>query len=59
MRGGVWNVVINLKDISDAGYVSDMQAQCSSLLAQAGERLKGITDYVDQKLLDRMAKAKK
>jgi glutamate formiminotransferase/formiminotetrahydrofolate cyclodeaminase len=59
VRGGVWNVIINLKDITDAAYIAGMQAQCSSLLAQAGERLKGITDYVDQKLLDRLAKAKK
>ena len=56
VRGGVWNVVINLKDISDGAYVSDMQARCSSLLAQAGDRLKEITDYVDQKLIDRLQK---
>jgi glutamate formiminotransferase/formiminotetrahydrofolate cyclodeaminase len=56
VRGGVWNVIINLKDISDEAYVSDMQARCSSLLAQAGERLKEIADYVDQKLLDRLKK---
>lgn len=59
VRGGIWNVLINLKDITDTAYVSDMQRECSSLLAQAGERLKDITDYVDQKLLDRLAKVKK
>ncbi|HEY3272057.1 MAG TPA: glutamate formimidoyltransferase [Geothrix sp.] len=59
VRGGVWNVIINLKDITDAAYIAGMQAQCSSLLAQAGDRLKTITAYVDQKLLDRLAKAKK
>ncbi|MDR3682161.1 MAG: glutamate formimidoyltransferase [Geothrix sp.] len=59
VRGGVWNVIINLKDITDAGYVADMQAQCSGLLAQAGEKLRELTDYVDQKLLDRLQKAKK
>jgi len=59
VRGGIWNVVINLKDITDAAYISDMQTQCASLLAQSGDKLKEITDFVDQKLLDRLAKAKK
>ncbi len=56
VRGGVWNVVINLKDITDADYVTEMQTQCSSLLTQAGETLKEITAFVDQKLLDRLKK---
>ena len=56
VRGGLWNVVINLKDISDPDYVTTTQEQCSSLLAQAGEKLKEITDYVDQKLVDRLKK---
>ena len=59
VRGGVWNVVINLKDITDAAYVADMQRECASLLAQAGTALKEVTDHVDQKLLDRLAKSKK
>jgi formiminotetrahydrofolate cyclodeaminase len=59
VRGGIWNVVINLKDITDAAYVADMQRECSSLLEQAGDRLKDITDHVDQKLLDRLNKARK
>ncbi len=59
VRGGVWNVIINLKDISDATYVADMQVQCSDLLAKAGERLADVIAYVDQKLLDRLLKAKK
>jgi glutamate formiminotransferase/formiminotetrahydrofolate cyclodeaminase len=59
VRGGVWNVVINLKDITDAGYITAMQGECNRLLAHAGDRLKEITDHVDQKLLDRLLKAKK
>jgi glutamate formiminotransferase/formiminotetrahydrofolate cyclodeaminase len=59
VRGGVWNVVINLKDITDAGYATDMQEQCSILLTQAGEKLTEITVFVDQKLIDRLLKAKK
>jgi glutamate formiminotransferase/formiminotetrahydrofolate cyclodeaminase len=59
VRGGVWNVVINLKDITEAAYVAGMQAQCTSLLGQAGEKVAEITAFVDQKLMDRLAKAKK
>ena len=59
VRGGVWNVVINLKDITDAGYVADMQAQCTTLLEQAGAKVAEISTFVDQKLLDRLQKAKK
>jgi glutamate formiminotransferase/formiminotetrahydrofolate cyclodeaminase len=56
VRGGVWNVVINLKDITDAAYVADMQAQCADLLTKAAEKLAEVTAHVDQKLLDRLKK---
>jgi len=58
VRGGLWNVLINLKDITDGAYIANMQEECGRLLAQAGEKLRAITDYVDQKLLDRLQKAK-
>ena len=59
VRGGIWNVVINLKDITDAAYVVDMQAQCSTLLAKATNKLAEVTAFIDQKLLDRLNKQKK
>ena len=59
VRGGVWNVVINLKDITDVGYVTEMQAACAGLLAKAGERVTEVTAFVDQKLLERLQKAKR
>ena len=59
VRGGVWNVVINLKDISDPAYVDEMQAQANRLLARATEQLATITALVDQKLHDRILKARK
>ena len=59
VRGGLWNVIINLKDITDPAYVADMQAQCTELLKQATEKLADITGFIDQKLMDRLAKAKK
>ncbi len=59
VRGGIWNVVINLKDITDPAYVADMQAQCAALLEQSTAKLAGITGFIDQKLVDRLQKAKK
>ncbi|HJV49665.1 MAG TPA: glutamate formimidoyltransferase [Geothrix sp.] len=59
VRGGIWNVIINLKDITDAAYVADMQAQCADLLAQATQKLAEVTAYIDQKLVDRLNKPKK
>ncbi len=39
VRGGLWNVLINLKDITDAAYVAAMRERCGSLLQEARERL--------------------
>jgi glutamate formiminotransferase/formiminotetrahydrofolate cyclodeaminase len=35
VRGGIWNVLINLKDINDAAYVARMKTDCADLLARA------------------------
>ncbi|MBX7194253.1 MAG: glutamate formimidoyltransferase [Sandaracinaceae bacterium] len=35
VRGGLWNVLINLKDIRDGAYVADKRAACATLLAEA------------------------
>ena len=35
VRGGIWNVLINLKDITDAAYVADLRPACAKLLGQA------------------------
>jgi glutamate formiminotransferase/formiminotetrahydrofolate cyclodeaminase len=35
VRGGIWNVLINLKDINDAAYNADMKARCEKLLVDA------------------------
>lgn len=59
VRGGLWNVVINLKDITDAAYVANLQAQCAGLLAQASTKLTEITTSIDQKLLYRMTEGMK
>jgi glutamate formiminotransferase/formiminotetrahydrofolate cyclodeaminase len=35
VRGGLWNVLINLKDIRDEAFVGEMRARCAALLGQA------------------------
>ena len=39
VRGGIWNVLINLKDITDAVFVAEMQPACARLLDQANALL--------------------
>lgn len=35
VRGGIWNVLINLKDITDAAFVAAMRPVCTKLLGEA------------------------
>ena len=35
VRGGIWNVLINLKDITDAAFVAEMRPACARLIDQA------------------------
>ena len=35
VRGGLWNVLINLKDITDPAYVAEMRGRCRGLLEEA------------------------
>ena len=50
VRGGIWNVLINLKDISDSAYNDDMRAKCSKLLAAAQALLDDVVAAGDAKL---------
>jgi glutamate formiminotransferase/formiminotetrahydrofolate cyclodeaminase len=50
VRGGIWNVLINLKDISDAAYVAEMRPACASLLAAADALLARATADGDARL---------
>jgi glutamate formiminotransferase/formiminotetrahydrofolate cyclodeaminase len=50
VRGGLWNVVINLKDITDAAYVAEKRAACAALLAEARRVADEAGDYVDERL---------
>lgn len=50
VRGGLWNVVINLKDITDAAYVTEKRAACAELLAEARRVADEAGAYVDDRL---------
>jgi len=56
VRGGIWNVMINLKDIRDAAYVSRMKDECIELLRKAQALLARATLHGDARL-DAMLKA--
>lgn len=50
LRGGLWNVRINLKDIADPDYCARMDARCSRLLAEGEAALGAITADGDARL---------
>ncbi|HWT78863.1 MAG TPA: formimidoyltransferase-cyclodeaminase, partial [Candidatus Methylomirabilis sp.] len=52
VRGGAWNVLINLKDIADPAFVHDMQAQCEALLREAKRLLEQVAAHVDKRLAE-------
>jgi glutamate formiminotransferase / formiminotetrahydrofolate cyclodeaminase len=57
VRGGIWNVLINLKDIADPGYVAEMTARCAALLGEARLRLDRGCAAGDARLEGMLAKA--
>jgi len=56
VRGGIWNVLINLKDITDAAFTADMEARCARLLADARALLDAGTAYGDGRLAHMLSK---
>jgi glutamate formiminotransferase/formiminotetrahydrofolate cyclodeaminase len=50
LRGGLWNVRINLKDIDDPVYCADMAARCDALLAEGEAALAAVTAAGDARL---------
>lgn len=50
VRGGVWNVLINLKDIDDAAFVSTERAHCDALLKEAESLMAAIASEGDARL---------
>jgi len=58
LRGGLWNVIINLKDITDKSFNQDMGIRCLELLNAAKAAQDEATDYGDQALEQMLAKNK-
>jgi len=58
LRGGIWNVLINLKDITDPAFNADMQDRCAKLLADAQAMLDASMAHGDGKLAAMLEKKK-
>ena len=54
VRGGIWNVLVNLKDITDPELVADKRRQCDELLEKAQMLLSETTRLVNEKLAGRV-----
>jgi len=54
VRGGILNVLINLKDIRDEEFVAEMEMKCSELNERAIGLLAEVNAYVDGKLKSMM-----
>lgn len=47
VEGGIYNVLINLKDISDETFNNEMREKCRQLKAEAKEKLETVTEFVE------------
>ena len=56
VRGGIWNVLVNLKDITDTTYRAELQARCAALLDQARTLLDRALAEGDRRLEAMLAK---
>ena len=48
--GGIYNVLINLKDIKDEKFNSDMKKTCTELKDKAEKKLSEVLHFVESKL---------
>ena len=58
VRGGLWNVLINLKDITDPAYVAEKRAACATLLEKARALADEAGRAVDERLVAMIEKRK-
>jgi glutamate formiminotransferase/formiminotetrahydrofolate cyclodeaminase len=56
VRGAVWNVLINLKDLDDAACVEELQQRCAVLLSKARAETDEVAAAVDAKLQEMLRK---
>ncbi len=50
VKGGVYNVLINLKDITDAAFVTEMKSTCAALETKALDALNQVLKQVEDKI---------
>ena len=50
VKGGIYNVLINLKDIDDKDFVSEMKKACSELEVNALQKLNLILEQVETRI---------
>ena len=50
VQGGVWNTRINLKEIKDPAFRSELDSKCTELVVSAGKLLKELSQEVDRRL---------
>lgn len=55
VRGGLWNVLINLQEIADPAFAAETRERCDALLAEARALLERVTAEVDRRLAERLA----
>ena len=48
--GGIYNVLINLKDIKDKKFVNEMKTTCAEIKDKAQKKLSGVLGFVESKL---------
>jgi formiminotetrahydrofolate cyclodeaminase len=48
--GGIYNVLINLKDIDDKEFCDEMRLKCDRLKKSSGEKLEKVLSFVESKL---------
>jgi len=48
--GGIFNVLINLKDIKDQKFVDEMRRTCAELKTNAQKKLNEVLEFVESKL---------
>lgn len=50
VKGGIFNVLINLKDIKDADFVNEMKLKCKQLEEEAAKELNKVMEVVESKI---------
>ncbi len=50
LLGGIYNVLINLKDITDSEFMSSMKTECKQLKSDALKELNEVLEFVESKL---------